>query len=407
MNLVVLTPHFAPDVAPTGAVVTRIVEELALRGHRIEVLTSLPWYREHRVEPGFEGQLVRREDVAWGRITRIHPLSTSDKQNIARRAIAFSGFSTIAAGAGLVGGPFDAVLAVSPPLTLALAGWVIARRRAAPLVFNVQDVFPDVAIELGALRGERTIAAARKLERFCYEHSDAITVLSDDLRANIAAKTSDPGKVHVIPNFVDTKRIVPSHKENDYRREFGLQGRFVVMYAGNVGLSQPLEIVLDAAAQFRDDDRVVFVINGHGARRAELQRQAQHLANVRFVDMQPIERLPQVLAAADVHVVLLRQGLARASVPSKTYSALAAGRPLIAGVDAGSEVARIVERNGCGIGIPPEDPDAFAAAVARLLDDPITAEAMGAAGRSFVEGWASPEAVARAYEDLFTRLARR
>ncbi|MGH2806435.1 MAG: glycosyltransferase, partial [Actinomycetota bacterium] len=186
MNYVVVTPHFAPDVAPTGAVVTRIVEELALRGHRLEIVTAVPWYREHRIEPGYEGRLVRHEDTPWGRVTRLHPFPTSDKRNIVRRGLSFAGFSTVGAVAGIRGGPVDGVLAVSPPLTLGLTGLAIAKARKAPYVFNLQDVFPDVVIELGVLSNKQAIAAARRLERFCYRHSDAVTVLSDDLRDNVS-----------------------------------------------------------------------------------------------------------------------------------------------------------------------------------------------------------------------------
>ena len=407
MKLVVLTPHFEPDVAPTGAVVTRIVHELAARGHEMEVLTSLPWYREHRVEPEFAGHLVRYEDAPWGRITRIHPLPTSDKTNIVGRALSFASFSTIAGVLGARGPRVDAIWAVSPPLTLGVTGLTIARARHAPLVFNIQDVFPDIAIELGALKNKSLIAAAHGLERFCYRHADAVTVLSDDLRANVASKLGSESKVHVIPNFVDTETIRPMDKENAYRREFGLEGKTVVMYAGNIGLSQSLETVIEAAGALSYEEDVTFVVNGQGARRSELEQRARGLTNVRFVDLQPAERLPEVLAAADVHLVPLRRGLARSSVPSKTYSILAAGRPLIASVDPGSEVARTVERAGAGVSVPPDDAEALTKAIRSLLDSPETAENMGRSGRSFVEGWASPVAVAEAYERLFEELARR
>lgn len=404
MNLVVVTPHFAPDVAPTGEVVTRICSELAALGHTLEVVTSLPWYRNHRIEPGYEGRIVRREDTPWGRITRISPFPVTDKRNIARRAVSFAGFSLAAAALGRRGERAGGVLAVSPPLTLGLAGWSIARARRAPLVFNIQDVYPDVAVELGVLTSKPVIRAASRLERLCYERADAVTVLSDDLKQNIAPRMSDASKVHVIPNFVDTEWIRPGPKENSYRAEHGLQDKVVVMYAGNVGLSQSLELVLAAAATLRDLTEVVFVVNGGGAARADLERRAGGLANLRFVDMQPAGRLPELLAAADVHLVPLKRGLARSSVPSKTYSILAAGRPLVASVDEGSEVSRIVERSGAGLAVPPEDPDAFAKAIRYLLEAPDEAAEMGLRGRTFVETWASPAAVARSYADLFASL---
>ena len=404
MKLVVLAPHFSPDVAPTGEVVTRIVEELGRRGHELEIVTSLPWYRDHAVEPNYAGRLFRYEDTPWGRITRVHPFPGPDKRKLLRRAAGYAAFTALAATFGGRGGEIDGVLGVSPPLTLAAAARAVARRRKAAFVFNVQDIYPDVAVELGALTNHRLIAAGYRLERWSYDWADAITVLSEDLRDNVARKTVRPEKVRVIPNFVDTAWITPSERSNSYRREYGLEDKTVVMYAGNVGLSQGLGIVIEAAAALAYEEDLVFVINGAGAEREALRERARGLTNVRFVDIQPPERLPEVLAAADIHLVTLKRGLARSSVPSKTYSILAAGRPLLASVDEGSEVADVVERAGAGVAVPPEDPEALTKALRRLLDSPDDLDRMGRAGRTFVEGWASPAAVAGAYEALFEEL---
>jgi colanic acid biosynthesis glycosyl transferase WcaI len=378
------------------------------RGHRIHIVTALPWYQHHRVEPGWSG-LVRNEDTEWGRITRVHPFPT-DKRNVTARALAFGGFTALAA-AMAAASPVrpDAVLAMSPPLTLGPAGWTVARLRGAPFVFNIQDVFPDVAVELGMITNPTVIKVAERIERATYRLADAVTVLSDDLRDNVVAKLDGhrPERVRVIPNFVDTVRIVPGARENSYRAEHGLSGKTVVMYAGNVGFSQSLDLVLAAATAHADDPDVVFVINGGGSARPDLERRAAGLGNVRFIDMQPKERLPELLAAADLHVVPLKRGLARSSVPSKLYSILAAGRPIVASVDLGTEVANVVERAGAGLAVPPDDPEAFTKAINRLVTAPEEAAAMGASGRAFVERWASPAAVAEHYEGLFTELVGR
>jgi colanic acid biosynthesis glycosyl transferase WcaI len=415
VNILVLCPHFAPDVAPTGEVMSRIVAELVARGHQLHVVTALPWYQHHALEPGWDGQLVRSETVPWGRITRVHPFPT-DKRNIPARAMAFGGFTALSAVVGLGTKIQPAViLAMSPPLTLGAAGWLIARARRVPFVFNIQDVFPDVAIELGHLKGDRVIAAARWLEVTTYRHADAVTVLSDELADNVrgklvAAGMAEPAareRVRVIPNFVDTEWITPGPHDNSYRAEYGLTGKRVVMYAGNVGLSQALDLVIDAAVGLAAEPDVVFVINGGGVARPELERRARGLTNVVFVDMQPKERLPEVLAAADVHVVPLKRGLAWSSVPSKLYSILAAGRPIVASVDPGTEVARTLEHGGAGIAVPPEDPEAFTKALRRLLENETERLEMGSSGRRFVESWASPAAVAEAYEQLFEGLRAR
>lgn len=416
MNLLIICPHFRPDVAPTGEVMTAIVRELAARGHRLQIVTSLPWYRHHAVEEGWTGRPARTEGTPWGWITRLHPFPT-DKTNIPARAVAFAGFTGMATVRGaLTRIRPDVVLVMSPPLPLGIAGWLAAVPRGTPFVFNIQDVFPDVAVELGAITDERVIAIASWLERFLYRRSDAVTVLSEDLRDNLAAKLRGhrPERVHVIPNFVDTERVRPSDRDNAYRREFDLIGRTVVMYAGNVGLSQSLDLVVAAARRYQQSGRndVMFVVNGGGSALEDLLESARGLDNIRFVGMQPRERLSEVLAAADLHLVPLKTGLARSSVPSKLYSILAAGRPVLASVDAGTEVATTIERAGAGVSVAPEDVDAFVAALDALLAEPERLAEMGESGRRFVEGWVSPEAVGAAYERLFEevradRFARR
>lgn len=408
MRILVVCPHFTPDeAAPTGVVMTRIALELADRGHRLHVVTSLPWYREHAIEPGWEGRLVRHEDTDWGRITRLHPFPT-DKTNIPARALAFAGFTAEAAAfAAATRERPDVVMAMSPPLTLAQAGWLAAKARRAPMVFNIQDVFPDAAVETGTLTNPTVIAAASRLERWSYQLADAVTVLSDDLRDNVVAKLAgrrrgSPEKVRVIPNFVDTERITPGPVDGAYRRELGLLGKTVVLYAGNVGLSQSLDLLVEAARrnlERRPD--VAFLVNGGGSALTGLREATADLPNVHFGAFQGPERLSDLLATGDVHLVPLKRGLAKASVPSKLYSILAAGRPVLAAVDEGTEVARTVEAAGAGLAVPPDDPDAFCRGLDRLLDDLPAAAAMGAAGRRFVEGWASPAAVAERYEELF------
>ena len=406
--LIVLCPHFAPDTAPTGTVMTRIVAELVDRGHRVHVVTSLPWYRNHRIEPGWEGRWVRHESTPWGSITRVHPFPGSDKSNLVRRAIGFVAYSVLAGLQCLrVGGwgrRAEAVIAMSPPLTLGLTGWLAARLRRAPLIFNIQDVFPDAAVETGAITNRFVIAAAAWLERVSYRAADAVTVLSDDLRDNVTAKmpAAASDRVHVIPNFVDTDAIRPMDRDTAYRRELDLGDGPVVLYAGNVGFSQSLELVVAAA---RALPSAVFLVNGDGSARAGVEDAARDVANLRVAGYVEPERLGELLATGDVHVVPLRAGLGRVSVPSKTYSIMAAARPVVAAIDPGTAVPRILEASGGGVAIPPDDEHAFVDAVRRLVEDPATRAEMGAHGRAWVEREASPAAVGDAYDELVRSLA--
>lgn len=405
--IIVLCPHFAPDNAPTGTVITRIVDELVDRGRTVHVVTSLPWYRSHRIEEGWTGRLVRTESTPWGSITRVHPFPGADKSNLPRRALGFVAYSLLAGVQCLrAGGWFrrcDAVIAMSPPLTLGLTGWVASRLRRGPLVFNIQDVFPDAAIETGAISNPSVIRAASWLERTSYAAADAITVLSDDLRENVVAKVGSRHhpKVRVIPNFVDTAAIVPSDRNTPYRAELGLGDGPVVLYAGNVGFSQSLDLVLTAAGRLPD---VTFLINGDGAARQVLEEAAADLANVRFAGYIDPDRLSELLATGDIHVVPLRAGLGRVSVPSKTYSIMAAGRPVVAAIDPGTAVPRILAESGGGVSVPPDDPDRFTDAIRSMLQAPADQHEMGARGRAWVVREASPSAVGAAYDDLLIEL---
>ena len=398
--IVILVPHFAPDTAPTGEVITRIVDEFITAGRRIHIVTALPWYRTHAIEEGWTGRLIRRERTAWGSIIRVHPFPGKSKSNLLRRAIGFAGFSAIAGVCTLFAGGIHrrpaAIISMSPPLTLGLTGWLAARLRFTTAIFNIQDVFPDAAIETGAITNTRIIAAAQWLERVSYQRSDAVVVLSDDLRDNVVAKVSSrhANKIKVIPNFVDADRIVPMDRMTAYRSELNIGDELVVMYAGNVGYSQSLTMLLYAAKQM---PHITFVINGDGAARADLESQAVGLSNIRFAGYQPRDRVGEVLASGDIHVVPLRTGLGAVSVPSKTYSILAAARPVVAAIDAGTEVTRILEQSGAGVSVAPDNEEVFTSALQSMVANIETAREQGRKGREWVETHVSPAAVAHSY----------
>ena len=231
-------------------------------------------------------------------------------------------------------------------------------------------------------------------------------MLSQDLQDNVQAKLkhSAQSRVVVIPNFVDVQTIKPQNRMTAYRQELSIGAEPVVMYAGNVGFSQSLELLIHAARQMPD---VTFVINGGGSAKDTLQEQAIGISNIRFGQYQPHHRLSEVLASADIHVVALRAGLGAVSVPSKTYSILAAARPVVAAIDPGTEVPRILRTSGGGLSSPPDDVTAFIGALGQLVDDPLMAQGMGKSGREWVESHVSAEAVAKMYLELLSMVTNR
>ncbi len=416
MKLLLFCPHFRPDLhAATGEVMTQLVEALAERGHEISVVTSLPWYRGHRVDPDWAGRPWRTERTEWGRIVRVWPFPT-DKTNIPARALGFGGMTSLAAGLGLTLGRHDVVMAMSPPVFLGDAAWLAAKRSGAPFVFNVQDIFPDIAMELGALNGRRIIDLARRHEASLYRRADAVTVLSEDQAKNVRGKLiagltgaeADRAKekVRIIHNFVDLDRIRPITRDNDYRRRHGLEDKTVVMYSGNVGLSQSFDLIRAAATKWAGDQTIAFVINGEGAARPQIESWSAAMDNVTVVDFGPRSEIRSILGAADLHLVLLKSGLARSSTPSKLYSILAAGRPVLASIDEGSEVSSVIKEHELGMAVPPEDEWSFCRTLEQMLADPAELEAMGERGRTFATTWLTPQAQAEAYEQLFATLTR-
>ena len=408
MRLLVIAPHLAPDTAPTGVVVSALVAEMTAVGHQVHVVTSLPWYEKHAIDPDWKSKGWRQQgEFAGATVTRCYPFPAA-KSNLLGRALGFIGFTALATLTSVFTRKrFDAVLAVSPPLTLGLAGWIAARRHRCPLIFNIQDVFPDVAIEVGALTSGPAIRFFKTLERFCYRRAQAVTVLSDDLAANVTAKVGPSGPpVVVIPNFVDTTAIAPQDRATNYRTEHELGERTVVMYAGNLGHSQSLNLMVEAARRHQNRSDVVYVINGDGVAAAELKTAAADLPNLTMVGYQSADRLSEVLASADLHLILLRKGLGASSVPSKMYSILAAGRPVVASIDPDSEVTRVLKEAQAGLSVPPDDLEAFVAAVELLLDAPPRRQEMGQAGRSWVKQWPTAPQIAKKYQELAEGLAK-
>ncbi len=406
VRIQLLSPHFEPDVnAATGQLMTGLMHGLARRGHQIDVVTSLPWYEGHTVAKEWRGRPWRKGTTNIGDIVRVWPFP-ADKGNIPARAAGFFGFSGLAAGAAHVLDKPDVVMSLSPPIFLGDAGWLVAKRHRVPFVFNVQDIFPDVAVELGALTNSRLIGLLERHERSVYRRADVVTVLSEDQANNVRAKIDEPDrqKVEIIRNFADVDTIQMVDRQTAYRARLGLQDKFIVQYSGNVGLSQPFELIRIAADRYVDRPDVHFIVNGEGAGRPGVDEWANERQNVTVTDYVPPADVPDVLATADLHLIPLKAGLARSSTPSKLYGILAAGRPALASIDEGSEVWDTLAEANAGRSVHPGDTEAFLAELDDMMSSPDILQQMGSNGRQYVEQRLSPDSQAGAYEELFERL---
>jgi glycosyltransferase involved in cell wall biosynthesis len=374
-RLLVLNQYYWPGPEATAHLLTELCESLADELD-VHVITGA---RGAEARPG---HLVRN-GVA---VERVHSTAFA-RARLALRGLNYCTFLAGALARGLAAERPDAVLCMTDPPMLGAVGVLVARRHGVPLVVVSEDVFPEIATALHRLENPLVVAALRRTVSYYLRRAERVVAIGETMRRRLEEKGAPGERVRVIPNWADASRLTPLPKENSWAAEHGLTGRFVVMHSGNVGHTQDLDSLVLAAARLRDLDDLVVVIAGTGARREEVKRLAASLGldNVLFLPYQPDERLSESLSSADVHVVGLAPGLAGYVVPSRLYGILAAGRPVIAAVEAESETAEIVTGAGCGVVVPPASPERLAEAIRECRAGAVDLAGLGRAGREFAE----------------------
>lgn len=358
-----------PDTGATGQLLTELAEDLvAVHGMEVTVVTGYPLSRDsaaaHEVRNCVRVFRARGTTLRAGRFIG--------------RATNYLTYFFSALWIGLRLPRQDVTVALTDPPIIGLAA--LAARPRHGMIFFCQDIFPEVAGLLADFHSPLINGLLERLNRFLIARAARIVALGETMAQRlIDGKGADARRVTVIHNWADTSAIVPSDKHNAFARAHGLDDRFVVLHAGNIGLSQNLDVVIEAAARLRDRRDIVFLFIGDGNRRAALEHAvaAQGLDNVRFLPFQPRDQLRWTYASSDLCLVSLKPGLAGYIVPSKLYPILAAGRPYLAAVDATSEVAVLTEQYGCGVLVPPGDAGQLAAQIRRLADDRAQLGAMG------------------------------
>ncbi len=400
VRILVVASYYRPDGGAAAPLYTMLCEALARRGHRVEVITTVPHYPSGCVPREFRGRLPRRT-VENGVLVRRIPLPSVTRANLAARLLQFALFQAGAAWEGLKPS-CDVLLTHSPALEVGLPFSVLTVLRRKPAVYSVHDVYPDVGIKLGIFRHAAIVQTVEALERFCLKHSARVRILSKSFAPSVQRLGVPEAKLDLIYDWVDPQVIRSLPRDNDFAGEHDLTGRFVVMYAGNMGFVQGLDSVLKAAEWLRDQPDICFVFVGDGSARKSLTEMAgrRGLPNVRFVAYQPRERMAQVFAAADVSLISLRAGAGFGALPSKLFSIFSSGRPVIAAVDPECDAWNVVEASRAGMCVPPESPGALKDAILALKADPSLRESMGSGGRRFAEAHHSPEKAAEAFEGI-------
>jgi glycosyltransferase involved in cell wall biosynthesis len=380
LRLLFLNRCYYPDVEATGQLLGELCADLA-RDHDVTVVAGQPNF----VGAAPAGGWIGRERHHGVTVLRTRNLRFT-KASFVGRVFGLLSYVLLAFWAALwQRRPHVLIVETDPPVLGAL-GAFLKRWHRCPLVFYLQDLFPEVGLALGKLRPGPLTALLRWATQLGLTHADRVVVLGEDMRRRVLARGIDPAKVAIVPNWADTSVAFPDREDNALRKQWGLDGHFAVMYSGNLGLSQDLGLVLAAARQLQDEP-VQFVFVGEGAAKAGLMAQAAEwaLANVRFYPYQPKERLFESLSAADLHLIPLRRGLAGCIVPSKLYGILAVGAPYIAAVEADSEVGTITAAARTGLRIEPDSVEQLVAAIRWSLAHRDELDAMGRRGRRLAE----------------------
>lgn len=385
MRILLVTQYYKPESIGAPIWITQLATDLVARGHQVTVLTAFPNYPDRIVFEGYRGKVFLREEIDGVDVIRTW-IFASPNPAIWSRLLNFGSFCATAPLGGLAAPRPGAIYCIMPPLPLGISAEFLGLVKRAPVVVNIQDIYPDIAVALGILRGRPLIRLFQWMERFVYDRVAAITVISDGFKENLLNKGVPERKVHVVPNWADPDAIRPGPRDNAFRQGLGVGERFTLIYSGNLSFNSNVEPVI-GAAELLQDEAFAFVIVGEGVRKADLQREVREkgLENVQFLPFQSLEEYPNVLTAADVNLVTLNTQAAMASVPSKMFKMMASGRPVLAITAEGNEVRRLVTEADCGLCVPPDDPAGLSAALRYAAAHREEMERMGANARRYLE----------------------
>ncbi len=400
MRILFIAPHYAPDLGPSAPLFVLLAEDLAQRGHAVTVVTTVPHYPSGQVSPGYRGFKNFHSVENGVEVIRV-ALPSVKRANLVYRLAQFLCYQ-LRATLAILTRSYDVALVANPCLWVWLPFWWAVAVRRKPGVYSVYDVYPDVGIALGIFRHRLVIRAVAALEGYCLRRAQAVHVLADSFRPGLRALGVADAKMKTIPVWVDTRFIRPLPRQNAFSQAHGLDTAFTLLYAGNMGYSQGLEDLIEAARQMQAEPDVRFVLVGDGASREKLVQMAARYAlkNVIFLPFQPRAGLPEMMASADAAFVGLRKEVGNDSLPSKIFSILASGRPILASVDEASEAGRLICQAEAGICLPPGDPARIVEAVRRLKAERSLGETLGQNGRRWAEAHHSPASAAENFEAL-------
>ncbi|MEH2007589.1 glycosyltransferase family 4 protein [Nostoc sp.] len=402
MRILIYSYNYYPEPIGIAPLMTELAEGLVKRGHQVRVVTAMPNYPERQIYQEYRGKWYLNEYKNGVQIQRSY-VWIRPQPNLLDRVLLDASFVVTSFVPALMGWRPDVILSTSPSLPGCVPVALLAWLRACPVILNLQDILPEAAVHVGLLKNKLLIQLFTLLEKFAYHTASKISVIADGFVDNLRSKGVEADKIVQIPNWVDVNFIRPLPKEdNPFRVAHNLNGKFVVLYSGNIALTQGLESVVKAASVLRHIPDIVFVIVGEAKGLQRLQQECLDCGadNILLLPFQPRKYLPQMLAAADVGLVVQKKNIVSFNMPSKIQVLLASGRALLASVPDNGTAAKAIRQSGGGVIVPPEDPQALAMATLDLYQNPEKVKTLGYKSRQYaVENYAFEQALNQ-YESL-------
>ena len=410
MKILIHEILYAPEPTSTGKYTGEMGEWLAARGHDVRVVAAPPHYPAWRVEKGYSARAYRRERVVGTDVWRC-PVWIPARPTGLKRLLyqgSFAASSSPVVLRQVLWRP-DVIIVVEPSLACVPSALLAARLCGAKAWLHIQDFELDAALDLGLLGGHRAQRALYGIEKFLMRRFDGISTITKAMRHKVVAKGASEDRTCVVPNWANLESVRPMRRENEAREEFGAgPDDLLVMYAGNMGEKQGLEVVLDAADLLRGRTEIKFALIGDGAAQERLEQEAKErgLENVRFFAVQPFGRLPLVLAAGDIQLVVQRREAADLVMPSKLTNILAAGRPCLATTDEGTALYDVLNEHRCGITTEPGDAAELAKGIVVLAEDARMREHLGHNARKYAESYLHKDKILARLESNLKELER-
>ena len=411
LRLLFVSLNFAPELTATGKYTGEMAEWFARQGHEVDAIAGLPHYPEWKIREDYRNRAFSPEMLGGVRVLRTaHSMPNPGKVSALAR-IAMECSFTLASlywWLRIIFGRrrYDIVIAVCPPMQDALLPWLYGVVRGVPWVYHVQDFQVDAALKLVMKKAGLAGRILYAIENFFLRKATAVSSITPAMCRRAVEKGASDEACWLVENWADIRSIAPTPADNSFRQGLGIgPEKLLVMYAGGMGAKQGLEVLVESARQLRDDPRFEFVMVGTGVVRDQLQVVAAGLQNLRFLDVQPLDVLPQMLAAADVHLIIQRRDAADLVMPSKLTNILAAGRPAIATAERGTALWDVLEGRQAGCCVEPENPQALCEALRQLVAQPERRGLMARNARQYAEENLDQDAILQRFEQRLRRLA--